>query len=80
VVGADNEYIPRLLGYETAPNMAEALRMARDTAPASPEITALHCPPIFMADVTVPDHQRNLLPEGLNIPQAADRSKALVHG
>jgi hypothetical protein len=52
-VGADNEYIPKLLGYETAPNMTEALRMARESAPSSPEITMLHVPPIVMADVTV---------------------------
>jgi hypothetical protein len=54
VVGADNEYIPKLLGYETAPNMTEALRMAKDTAPASPDITLFHMPPIVMADVTLP--------------------------
>ena len=65
VVGADNEYIPKLMGWETAPNISEALRMASDTAPQSPEITALHCPPIFMADVTVPEHQRTLLPSDL---------------
>src|SRR5690606_18858237 len=29
VVGADNEYIPKILGYETAPNIEEALYMAR---------------------------------------------------
>jgi nickel-dependent lactate racemase len=73
VVGADNEYIPQLLGYETAPNMAEALRMAQSTAPQSPEITALHCPPIFMADVTVPDSQKKLLPEGMPAGKMAGR-------
>jgi hypothetical protein len=52
VVGADNEYMPRILGYETAPNMHEALEMAKDTAPSSPEITCMHLPPIVMADVT----------------------------
>jgi hypothetical protein len=62
VVGADNEYIPKLLGYETAVNIAEALRMAQETAPRSPDIVALHCPPIFMADVTVPESQRQHLP------------------
>ena len=29
VVGADNEYIPSILGYETATTMDEALRMAK---------------------------------------------------
>ncbi len=52
-VGADNEYIPKLLGYETARTMAEALDMARETAPPSPEITMLHVAPMLMADVTV---------------------------
>ncbi|MCK6588814.1 MAG: DUF2088 domain-containing protein [Polyangiaceae bacterium] len=52
VVGADNEYIPKLLGWETARTMDEALRMAKQTAPAKPEILALHSPPIVMADMT----------------------------
>ena len=51
VVGADNEYVPKILGYETAPNMNEAIRMASDTAPSSPEIVMLHHPPILMLDV-----------------------------
>jgi nickel-dependent lactate racemase len=51
VVGADNEYIPKLLGWETARTMDEALRMAKQTAPARPEILALHAPPIVMADM-----------------------------
>jgi len=54
VVGADNEYIPKLLGWETARSMEEALRMARLTAPANPDILCLHLPPIGMADVSVP--------------------------
>ncbi len=52
VVGADNSYIPELLGYETANSMHEALEMAQDTAPPSPQITLLHVPPILIADVT----------------------------
>jgi nickel-dependent lactate racemase len=52
VVGADNEYIPKLLGWETARNMDEALRMAKQTAPADPDILALHAPPIVMAETT----------------------------
>lgn len=52
VVGADNHYIPQLLGYETASTMQEAIDMAKDTAPSSPQITLLHLPPIFIADVT----------------------------
>jgi hypothetical protein len=32
--------------------MHEAIEMARDTAPSSPEIVCMHLPPIVMADVT----------------------------
>jgi lactate racemase len=40
------------MGWETARTMAEALEMAKDTAPPSPEITLMHIPPICMAEVT----------------------------
>ncbi len=56
VVGADNEYIPKLLGWETARTMDEALRMAKTTAPPNPDILALHVPPIGMAEVTEARH------------------------
>lgn len=52
LVGADNPITPRILGYETAPTFAEALRMARETAPAKPSITAMHICPMLMAEVT----------------------------
>jgi nickel-dependent lactate racemase len=52
VVGADNDYIPKLLGWEPARTFADALAMAQD-GKRDPEITMLHIPPIVMADVTV---------------------------
>jgi len=51
VVGADNEYIPGILGYETASSMSEALRMARETAPPKPSISVLRICPLLMVDV-----------------------------
>jgi lactate racemase len=51
VVGADNEYIPKLMGWETARSMDEALRMARSTAPARPDILALHVAPTMMVEM-----------------------------
>jgi lactate racemase len=54
VVGADNEYIPKLLGYETAPNMSEALYRARDPNGLSQEVLCMHLPPIVMGDVRLP--------------------------
>lgn len=51
VVAPDNEYVPGILGYETARTMSEALRMAKETAPANPSITCMRIAPMFMADV-----------------------------
>ena len=51
VVGADNDYLPKLLGYETARNFSEALSMAGN-GKTDPDITMLHVPPIVMAEVT----------------------------
>jgi hypothetical protein len=52
VVGSDNDYIPKLLGWETARTFAEALSMAKGSR-RDAEITMLHVPPIVMANVTV---------------------------
>jgi hypothetical protein len=52
VVGADNEYIPKLLGWETAPSMDEALYRAKGEHHRSLDVTLLHVPPITMADVS----------------------------
>lgn len=54
VVGADNEYIPKILGYDTAPTVAEALYMARGGENKAQSITCVQAPPILMADVTIP--------------------------
>jgi nickel-dependent lactate racemase len=52
VAGAKDDYICKLFGYEPAANLQEALEMARDTAPRSPDISMIHVPPILMCDVT----------------------------
>jgi hypothetical protein len=53
VVGADNEYIPKMLGYDTAPNLTEAIHMAKDFLDnQEPEITCINFTPIMMTDVT----------------------------
>lgn len=51
VVGADNEYVPGILGYETASSMSEALRMAKETGPAEPSLACFRICPVLMADV-----------------------------
>ncbi|MBI1949259.1 MAG: DUF2088 domain-containing protein [Deltaproteobacteria bacterium] len=55
VAGAVDPYICELFGYEPAANLQEAIAMAQDTAPANPQITAVHVPPILMVDVTTGD-------------------------
>jgi hypothetical protein len=62
VVGADNEYIPKLLGWETARSMDEALRMAKTTAPPRPDILALHAPPILMAETSLARPRTSIAP------------------
>jgi lactate racemase len=66
IVGADNEYVPKTLGYETARTFAEALRMAKETAPPDPDVTALHICPMLMADVKPAEQspRLSLLPGG----------------
>ena len=51
VVGADNEYVPGILGYETASSMSEALRMAKESGPAEPSLACFRICPVLMADV-----------------------------
>src|SRR5690606_32227396 len=52
VVGADNEYVPNLLGYETAPNLDEALYRARKGHPHSQDILCLHNSPTAVGQVS----------------------------
>jgi len=52
VVGSDNEYIPKLLGWERARNLTEAILMAGEGR-RHPDVAMLHVPPIVMPDVTV---------------------------
>jgi hypothetical protein len=70
VVNPDNEYVPGILGYETARTMSEALRMARETAPPDPSITCFRICPIMMVDVEVPPEQKQL-PDSGAVAEAA---------
>jgi hypothetical protein len=54
VVGADNEYIPKLLGWETSPSMEDALYRAKGGELRSLDITLLKVPPIVMGDMRLP--------------------------
>ncbi len=51
VVGADNETVPAMLGWETAGSMAEAIAMGRSSMGQSAQISMLHQPPFLLTDV-----------------------------
>ncbi len=50
-VGAESKRAAGLMGWETAPNMSEALAMAESHVGHKPSITLMHFAPILMADV-----------------------------
>ncbi|BDG06968.1 lactate racemase domain-containing protein [Anaeromyxobacter paludicola] len=47
-VGADNEHVPRLLGWDSAATLSEAIDMARSEHGRGAQIAMLHHPPIVM--------------------------------
>lgn len=51
VAGAESPYVCKTLGWEHAPNLREALDMARDTAGPNPDIVCMKPAPIVLADV-----------------------------
>ena len=51
VVGAEDPEIARILGWECAESMEEALEMAQSHVGRPPSVTLMHIPPIQMADV-----------------------------
>ncbi len=48
MVGADNEHVPRLMGWERAERLSDAIDMARAQHGRSAQIAMLHHPPIVM--------------------------------
>ena len=51
VVGAENDHVPKRLGWESARTMKEALDMAREHHGPDPSISVLHHPPYVITDV-----------------------------
>ena len=49
--GSDNSTVPKLLGWERAETLAEAIAMGRSHMGRSAQITMLHHPPILITDV-----------------------------
>jgi lactate racemase len=51
VAGASNAHVPKILGWDRAESLPEAIAMAKSAVGPSPEITLMHHPPIVMADM-----------------------------
>lgn len=51
VVGANNQRVPAILGWDTADSMEQALEMAQSHVGRKPSLTLMHFPPILMADM-----------------------------
>lgn len=52
VVGAENEHVPRILGWDTAETLHDAIEMAKDfTRGPNTDVTLAHIPPIMVCDV-----------------------------
>src|SRR5438132_1550037 len=47
-VGAENQHVPRLMGWERADTLAEAVDMARGRQGRTAQITLMHHPPVVM--------------------------------
>jgi hypothetical protein len=47
-VGADNEHVPRMMGWDSAETLSEAIDMARAIHGRSAQVALLHHPPIVM--------------------------------
>ncbi|MCB9651278.1 MAG: DUF2088 domain-containing protein [Deltaproteobacteria bacterium] len=48
-----NPHTARILGWETAKTLTDAIERAKDLTKPNPDITMLHIPPILMTDVTL---------------------------
>jgi hypothetical protein len=64
VAGAKDDYMCELFGYEPAANLQEAISMARDTAPPSPDISLFTSRSIYLCDVTPDEPADSGAPEG----------------
>jgi len=51
VVGADNPHTARIMGWETADSLQDAIERAKDLTKPNPDITMTHLPPIMVCDV-----------------------------
>src|SRR5207237_10102106 len=64
-VGTANQPVPKLLGWERADTLAEAIDMARGRQGRSAQMTLMHHPPMVMTEVAVSaEEEARLLGDG----------------
>src|SRR5712671_474968 len=75
-VGAENQHVPRLMGWERADTLAEAVDMARGRQGRTAQITLMHHPPMVMTEVAVSaEEATRLLGEAEGRPQGGASHK-----
>src|SRR5207302_1424299 len=75
-VGAENQHVPRLMGWERADTLAEAVDMARGRQGRTAQITLMHHPPLVMTEVAVSaEEATRLLGEAEARPQGGASHK-----
>ena len=75
-VGAENQHVPRLMGWERADTLAEAVDMARGRQGRTAQITLMHHPPMVMTEVAVSaEEATRLLGEAEARPQGGASHK-----
>ena len=51
-VGAENEHVPQILGWERASTLHDAIERAKELTKPNPDISLLHLTPLLLTDVT----------------------------
>src|SRR6267154_4880413 len=75
-VGTENQHVPKLLGWERADTLAEAIDMARGRQGRSAQMTLMHHPPMVMTEVAVSaEEEARLLGEGEPHPRGGAARK-----
>ncbi len=78
VVGAENEHVPRILGWHKADTLQDAIEMSKDFTRPNPDITMVHIPPIMISDVRLTDEEQKA--RDLKEAERKLRPRELVHG
>jgi hypothetical protein len=62
VVGAENNHVPQILGWERTDTLSEAIDLARGAMGRGASVSLVHMPPILQTDVRPPGVRRKADP------------------